>query len=91
MLDELERGRRNFSDITWLSSHRARFACFCKEQADNKQYAIEKFIEQENSLKAQIEEKEAKKVAALRSGVHSVFSSDGRDATGICLDVTELS
>jgi hypothetical protein len=38
-----------------------KFACFCKEQADNKQYAIEKFIEQENALKAQIEEKEAKK------------------------------
>ena len=28
-----------------------KFACFCKEQADNKQYAIEKFIEQENVLK----------------------------------------
>ena len=38
-----------------------KFACFCKEQADNKQYAIEKFIEQENMLKAQIEEKETTK------------------------------
>jgi len=37
------------------------FACFCKEQADNKQYAIEKFIEQENVLKAKIEDKSAKK------------------------------
>merc|ERR1719453_2150985 len=26
-----------------------KFACFCKEQADNKQYAIEKFIEQEKA------------------------------------------
>ena len=50
-----------------------RFACFCKEQADNKQYAIEKFIEQENALKAQIEEKEAKKVAALAGGCDSPF------------------
>ncbi len=40
-----------------------RFACFCKEQADNKQYAIEKFIAQETTLKAQIEEKETTKVS----------------------------
>ena len=38
-----------------------RYACFCKEQADNKQYAIEKFIEQENVLKAKIEDKTARK------------------------------
>ena len=38
-----------------------KFACFCKEQADNKQYAIEKFIEQENSLEATIADKTAKK------------------------------
>jgi len=38
-----------------------KFACFCKEQADNKQYAIEKFIEQENSLDATIADKTAKK------------------------------
>jgi hypothetical protein len=38
-----------------------KFACFCKEQADNKQYAIEKFIEQETSLTATIADKTAKK------------------------------
>ena len=54
LLDELERGRRNFTDITWLSSHRARFACFCKEQADNKQYAIEKFNAQIDQLTATV-------------------------------------
>jgi len=38
-----------------------KYACFCKEQADNKQYAIEKFIATENSLKAKIEDKTARK------------------------------
>jgi len=38
-----------------------KYACFCKEQADNKQYAIEKFIEQENLLNAKIEDKTARK------------------------------
>merc|ERR1719230_1096906 len=38
-----------------------KYACFCKEQADNKQYAIEKFIEQENVLSGKIEAKEATK------------------------------
>merc|ERR1719359_1204261 len=38
-----------------------KFACFCKEQADNKQYAIEKFNEQMDSLKATIADKKAKK------------------------------
>jgi chromosome segregation ATPase len=38
-----------------------KYACFCKEQADNKQYAIEKFIMSENSLKAKIEDKTARK------------------------------
>merc|ERR1719253_174602 len=38
-----------------------KFACFCKEQADNKQYAIEKFQEQENVLSGKIQAKEATK------------------------------
>jgi len=38
-----------------------KFACFCKEQADNKQYAIEKFTEQINVLTGHIEDKTAKK------------------------------
>merc|ERR1719482_292378 len=37
-----------------------KYACFCKEQADNKQYAIEKFIEQENILEGKIDAKQAK-------------------------------
>merc|ERR1719181_1982610 len=40
-----------------------KYACFCKEQADNKQYAIEKFIEQENLLEANIDDKTPKKNA----------------------------
>merc|ERR1719181_2026095 len=40
-----------------------KYACFCKEQADNKQYAIEKFIEQENLLEASIDDKTPKKNA----------------------------
>jgi len=35
------------------------YACFCKEQADNKQYAIEKFTEQIEVLTAKIESKTA--------------------------------
>merc|ERR1719258_102335 len=38
-----------------------KYACFCKEQADNKQYAIEKFQEQENVLSGKIQAKEATK------------------------------
>merc|ERR1719240_391919 len=38
-----------------------KYACFCKEQADNKQYAIEKFQEQENVLSGKISAKEATK------------------------------
>merc|ERR1719440_2712557 len=38
-----------------------KYACFCKEQADNKQYAIEKFIAEENLLNAKIEDKTARK------------------------------
>merc|ERR1740138_315987 len=38
-----------------------KYACFCKEQADNKQYAIEKFQEQERVLSGKIEAKEATK------------------------------
>jgi uncharacterized coiled-coil DUF342 family protein len=45
-----------------------KFACFCKEQADNKQYAIEKFNEQIDSLKATIADKKAKK-AVLDSDI----------------------
>jgi len=36
-----------------------KYACFCKEQVDNKQYAIEKFIEQENVLEGKIAKKSA--------------------------------
>jgi len=35
------------------------YACFCKEQADNKQYAIEKFTEQIEVLTAKIDSKTA--------------------------------
>merc|ERR1719486_235886 len=38
-----------------------KFACFCKEQADDKQYAIEKAIEAENMLSARISDHEAQK------------------------------
>jgi len=38
-----------------------KYACFCKEQADNKQYAIEKFAEQIEVLSAKIEAKTATK------------------------------
>jgi len=38
-----------------------KYACFCKEQADNKQYAIEKFTEQIEVLSAKIEAKTATK------------------------------
>jgi chromosome segregation ATPase len=38
-----------------------KYACFCKEQADNKQYAIEKFSEQIEVLSAKIEAKSATK------------------------------
>ena len=38
-----------------------KFACFCKEQADNKQYAIEKFNAQIDQLTATIADKKAKK------------------------------
>merc|ERR1719240_1922849 len=38
-----------------------KYACFCKEQASNKQYAIEKFREQENVLSGKISAKEATK------------------------------
>jgi len=36
-----------------------KYACFCKEQAGSKQYAIEKFTKAEELLKAQIEDKTA--------------------------------
>jgi len=39
------------------------YACFCKDQADDKQYAIEKFIQQENVLKGKIEDKTARKAS----------------------------
>jgi septal ring factor EnvC (AmiA/AmiB activator) len=38
-----------------------KFACFCKEQADNKQYAIEKFTKHEAMLNAKIDDKTARK------------------------------
>ena len=40
--------------ITCYSGNCARFACFCKEQADNKQYAIEKFNAQMDQLTATV-------------------------------------
>lgn len=52
-----------------------KFACFCKEQADEKQYAIEKAQESESRLSARIEEAQAQKdeldanVATLNSEV----------------------
>jgi hypothetical protein len=38
-----------------------KFACFCKEQADNKQYAIEKFTVKDSELDAEIDAKTTKK------------------------------
>jgi len=38
-----------------------KYACFCKEQASDKQYNIEKFKENEQVLDAKIEDKEARK------------------------------
>jgi hypothetical protein len=40
-----------------------KYACFCKEQADEKQYSIEKFKQKEELLSARIEDLEAKKTA----------------------------
>jgi chromosome segregation ATPase len=40
-----------------------KYACFCKEQADQKQYSIEKFKSKEELLAAKIEDLEAKKTA----------------------------
>ena len=37
-----------------LKESSVRYACFCKEQADNKQYAIEKFTEQIEVLVVEI-------------------------------------
>jgi hypothetical protein len=55
-----------------------KFACFCKEQADGKQYAIEKAQEEESRLSARIEEAQAQKdeldanVAQLNSEVDDI-------------------
>ena len=40
-----------------LKESSVRYACFCKEQADNKQYAIEKFTEQIEVLVVEIVQK----------------------------------
>jgi hypothetical protein len=40
-----------------------KYACFCKEQADNKQYAIEKFVKKENLLSSRVEDKSAQKTS----------------------------
>jgi len=48
-----------------------KYACFCKEQADNKIYAIEKFNETINVLAATIEKKTADK-GALNADIQSM-------------------
>jgi septal ring factor EnvC (AmiA/AmiB activator) len=40
-----------------------KYACFCKEHAASKQYAIEKFVAKENLLNAKIDDKTARKAA----------------------------
>jgi len=52
------------------------YACFCKEQADNKQYAIEKFAEQIAVLAAKIESKQAT-VDELNADIQSLNTEIG--------------
>jgi chromosome segregation ATPase len=65
-----------------------KYACFCKEQADNKQYAIEKFAEQIEVLSAKIEAKSATKsqldadIGELTTEIGEV-NSDQEAAQGI--------
>jgi len=65
-----------------------KYACFCKEQADNKQYAIEKFAEQIEVLSAKIEAKSATKsqldadIGELTTEIAEV-NSDQEAAQGI--------
>jgi len=64
------------------------YACFCKEQADNKQYAIEKFAEQIEVLTAKIESKTAT-VDELNADIQSLnteiqeVKDDQTEADGI--------
>merc|ERR1719379_3019211 len=65
-----------------------KYACFCKEQADEKQYSIEKFTEKEELLSARIEDLEAKKTA-LADEIQGL-NSDISDAEGEIETAAEL-
>jgi hypothetical protein len=58
-----------------------KYACFCKEQADNKQYAIETFTEQIEVLTGKIENKKA-----LRDKLNTEIADLGTEIDGVHSD-----
>jgi hypothetical protein len=58
-----------------------KYACFCKEQADNKQYAIENFNEQIAVLEGKIENKKA-----MRDKLNSEITDLGTEIDGVTSD-----
>jgi hypothetical protein len=60
-----------------------KYACFCKEQADNKQYAVESFNEQIAVLEGKIENKKA-----MRDKLNSEIADLGTEIAGVNADQT---